>query len=125
MNYSLKPLEKSRVRLFANSGEAVVFWLALAGILFLAIISVYRGYHLQKIIDQYNNVAFEINPLILNVQRVVAINDSLKNEQETLKTKLDSVKTKTIYLDNELNKLKKKERVNPKPGRQVIYLPLE
>lgn len=122
---SLKPLQKTKIRLFANSAEAAVFWLALAGILFLAIISVYRGYHLQKIIDQYNSVAFEVNPFILNVQRVVAINDSLKNEQETLKTKLDSVKTKTIYLDDELKNLKRIRKRNSRPKRQVIYLPLE
>lgn len=125
MRYTNKPLEKTKINLFAHSGEAVVFWLALAGLLFLAIVSVYRGYHLQKIIDQYNGVAYEVNPLIINMQKVVAINDSLNHEQDLLKLELDGAKIEIDHLNRELGKIKEMDRIGAKSRRKKIYLPLE
>jgi len=41
----IKPASSEKITLFANKAEAVVFWLSLAGLIFLAIISFsrYRG----------------------------------------------------------------------------------
>ena len=37
-----KPRDPARVTLFANAGEAIVFWLSLAGLIFLGFVSVLR-----------------------------------------------------------------------------------
>ena len=104
MRYALKPAEKGKVRLFAHSGEAVVFWLALAGLVFLAIVSLYRGFYLQKVVDRYNGVAGDVNPLMLQMKRVIAINDSLEVQLEATRRELNATNAKLDSLEQRVRR---------------------
>lgn len=121
MRYSFTPLNKTKIKLFANSGEAVVFWLALAGIIFLAIVSFYRAYHMQKIIDQYNEVSFQVNPLILSVEHMIAVTDSLQHRTQYLSRQVDSLKNRHINIERSIRKGKQRPATTSSPN--AVYLP--
>jgi uncharacterized protein YceH (UPF0502 family) len=40
--FDLQPKNKRKISLFANKAEAIVFWLCIAGLIFLGIVSFFR-----------------------------------------------------------------------------------
>jgi hypothetical protein len=127
MRYLFKPSDKIRIRLFANSFEANVFWIAVAGLIFFAIITVYRGCYMQNITEQYNAVASEVNPAIIQIQQVIAIKDSLTEENRKLKSKIVEIQSEVELLKDQIKDIKevKPKPVNTPKKKNTIYLPAE
>ncbi len=128
MKYNLKPEKKSKVRLFANSGEAIVFWLSIGGLIFLAIISIYRVNYLQSIINQYNSIGENINPVILKLEKLELENDSLRQTQDGLLKKIEHMKKEDELLKNNIEKLSNERNYRKIPIRKdlptnIITLP--
>lgn len=78
--FDFKPKDSSKIALFANKAEAIVFWLSIAGLIFLAIISTFR---------YLNNRAMELDKafredLLIRLEAVEAQNDSLSMELQNL-----------------------------------------
>lgn len=40
--FDLEPQDKRKITLFANKAEAIVFWLCIAGLIFVGIVSFFR-----------------------------------------------------------------------------------
>lgn len=96
MKFDLKPQDDRKVALFANSGEAIVFWLSLAGLIFLAIITIYRSLALNRAPGSGIPAAAQ-NELLQRFQQLEAQTrlyrqetDSLRRVFEALRKKLDA-----------------------------------
>ncbi|MEJ2055438.1 MAG: hypothetical protein P8X42_16095 [Calditrichaceae bacterium] len=106
MRYLFTPSDKTRVRLFANSFEAVVFWIAAAGLLFLAMVSIYRAVYLKQVAGQYNDAASDINPVIIQIRKMIAVNDSLEKENRKLQRQINAIGTEVDSLKSKINEIK-------------------
>jgi len=99
----LKPADTSRVTLFANKAEAIVFWLSLAGLIFLAIVSVFRYYNNKTYALQASDkhlLLQKISQLQATTQEQIQLIDSLKQEIENSRQQISR-------LMNELDALQK------------------
>ena len=118
-----------KVRLFANSAEAIVFWLSIGGLIFLALISFYRANYLQSIINQYNSLGKNINPIVLKLEELTLENDSLRKSQDSLLIKLNDMKKEDESLKKDIENLRKDKKVNSvrtqsKQPNDIIVLPV-
>lgn len=79
-----KPRDRSKITLFANSAEAIVFWLSLGGLVFLAIITLFRYFTAESMGRDYGALAAQQEELSSRWQnqsaRMNAEIDSLKIE---------------------------------------------
>jgi len=85
--FDLKPKDQGKITLFANKGEAIVFWLSIAGLIFLAIVSGFRYLTnkqsaLEKSFRQ--ELITRIEALENQSRAVQSQNDSLRKELENL-----------------------------------------
>ncbi len=90
--FDLKPKDSSKIRLFANKAEAIVFWLSLAGLIFLGIISLSRfltNKQSELETDFRRDLVIRIETLEEQNRVMKSQNDSLKQEVQNLKNRLD------------------------------------
>ncbi len=90
--FDLKPQDKSKIALFANKAEAIVFWLSLAGLIFLGIISLSRfltNKQSELETDFRRDLVIRIETLEEQNRVMKSQNDSLKQEVQNLKNRLD------------------------------------
>ncbi len=90
--FDLKPKDSSKITLFANKAEAIVFWLSLAGLIFLGIISLSRfltNKQSELETDFRRDLVIRIETLEEQNRVMKSQNDSLKQEVQNLKNRLD------------------------------------
>lgn len=119
MRFDFKPSSSSKVKLFANSGEAIVFWLCVAALIFLAIITFYRSYYLKMIVDEYHSLGENINPILIQMQILESEKDSLSQQQDHLKTKVRVLQSTADELHSKILELASKRPQEEK----IIILP--
>ena len=89
--FDFKPKNSSKITLFANKAEAIVFWLSLAGLIFLGIISLSRFLSNKQSkleIDFRRDLVTRIETLEDQSQVMKSQNDSLKQEVQNLRNEL-------------------------------------
>lgn len=91
--FDLKPQSSERITLFANKAEAIVFWLAAAGLIFLAIVSLFR-YLTYK----------ELQPGEQFQKEIVLKTEQLENQNQMLRNQIDSLRTEIERLEVDLRK---------------------
>lgn len=90
--FDLKPQDKSKITLFANKAEAIVFWLSLAGLIFLGIISLSRfltNKQSELETDFRRDLVIRIETLEEQNRVTKSQSDSLKQQLQNLKNQLD------------------------------------
>ncbi|MFQ5636653.1 MAG: hypothetical protein ACE5IR_01500 [bacterium] len=90
--FDLKPENPAKIKLFANTAEAVVFWLALAGLIFLAIVSFFRYQsNKQVLLDQGFRQEMQLKTEQLESQNLILENqiDSLRLQVQEIKGALE------------------------------------
>ncbi len=90
--FDLKPKDSSKITLFANKAEAIVFWLSLAGLIFLGIISLSRfltNKQSELETDFRRDLIIRIETLEEQNRMMKSQNDSLKQQMQSLKNQLD------------------------------------
>ena len=90
--FDLKPQDKSKIALFANKAEAIVFWLSLAGLIFLGIISLSRfltNKQSELETDFRRDLVTRIETLEEQNRVMKSQSDSLKQQLQNLKNQLD------------------------------------
>jgi hypothetical protein len=90
--FDLKPQDKSKITLFANKAEAIVFWLSLAGLIFLGIISLSRfltNKQSELETDFRRDLVIRIETLEEQNRVMKSQSDSLKQQLQNLKNQLD------------------------------------
>ncbi len=90
--FDFKPKDSSKITLFANKAEAIVFWLSLAGLIFLGIISLSRfltNKQSELETDFRRDLVIRIETLEEQNRVMKSQNDSLKQEVQDLKNRLD------------------------------------
>jgi len=99
---NLKARDESKITLFANKGEAIVFWLSVAGLIFLAIISVFRYYSNKSLYMSES----EKQTLLSKVDNLERTNQLYLSQLDSLKTVLHHNEMQIHTLSEELQKLK-------------------
>ena len=90
--FDLKPQDKSKIALFANKAEAIVFWLSLAGLIFLGIISLSRFLTNKQ------------SELETDFRRDLVIRmETLEEQNRVMKSQSDSLKQQLQNLNNQLD----------------------
>ena len=125
MKVDLKPENKSKIKLFANSGEAIVFWLSLAGLLFLALVSLFRFFYLKEVVNEYNSIARNVNPIIIQIEKLKEENKALKQSQNNL---IKMIEDTTKQLKSEILNLREEiTMIQPLPDttakKEIPMLP--
>ena len=90
--FDLKPQDNSKITLFANKAEAIVFWLSMAGLIFLGIVSLSRyltNKQSELETDFRQNLVTRIEILEGQNRMMKSQNDSLKQQMQSLKNQLD------------------------------------
>lgn len=91
-----------RIALFANKSEAIVFWLACTGLIFLAMISVFRYFYLHRAhfvaAENAQQIIAQIHTLDHQNDVIMAQNDSLKNELMQNQQKVENLTLDLIAL---------------------------
>ncbi len=91
--FDFKPKNSSKITLFANKAEAVVFWLSLAGLIFLGIISLSRfltNKQSKLEVDFRRDLVTRIETLEDQSRMMKSQNDSLRKELENLERHLNT-----------------------------------
>lgn len=83
--FDFKPRSSEKISLFANKAEAIVFWLSIAGLIFLAIVSTFR--YLNNRTMQLDK-AFQ-EDLLIRLEAVETQTDSLRKELQNLNSLLN------------------------------------
>ncbi len=109
------PKKIEKVKLFAHKGEAVVFWICLTALVFLAITSLFRYFYLDKVVKEYSTLSGEAHPIVLQLNKLQAENDSLMLEQDSLKQAVSALEDSAMQLRSDLSKLENKKTGQPVP----------
>jgi len=122
----LKKIEK--VKLFAHKGEAVVFWICVAALVFWTITSLFRYFYLEKAVEEFNKLSDDSHPVVLQLKELKADNDSLLVEQNSLKQTVAALEDSASQLRSDISRLRRKTvpAVSPsvvKPKTKVRILP--
>ncbi|TDI92204.1 MAG: hypothetical protein E2O77_05345 [Caldithrix sp.] len=91
--FDFKPKNSSKITLFANKAEAIVFWLSLAGLFFLGIISLSRfltNKQSKLEVDFRRDLVTRIETLEDQSRMMKSQNDSLRKELENLERHLNT-----------------------------------
>ncbi len=100
----LRPQKSTKITLFANTAEAVVFWLAAAGLILLGIISLFRYLSGQDLASLYRQQ-------MAAQARIVKEIENLKQENQFLQNKLDSMQIKLQRMEAEIRNQESKAAV--------------
>ena len=86
--FDFKPKDSSKITLFANKAEAIVFWLSLAGLIFLGIISLSR-FLTNKQTELETNFRQE---LVTRIENLEEQNRLMKSQNDSLKLQIQNLK---------------------------------
>lgn len=77
-----KPRDRGKITLFANTAEAIVFWLSLGGLVFLGIITLFRYFTAEKTAHDYSTL----------VARQAELNTAWESRSSLMNAQIDSLK---------------------------------
>ncbi|MCH7756228.1 hypothetical protein IH970_14045 [candidate division KSB1 bacterium] len=86
--FDLKPKDQSKITLFANKAEAIVFWLCITGLVFLGIVSFFRYLGNRQSVA---NKKFR-EELLIRVQVLEEQNQAIRGQTDSLQTELQNLK---------------------------------
>jgi len=113
----LRKIEK--VKLFAHKGEAIVFWICVAALVFWAVTSLFRYFYLEKAVDSYNQLTDKAHPVILQLKELRAENESLMFEQDSLKQIVSALEDSALQIRSDLSKIQNKKTTPAAPPAAV------
>lgn len=77
-----KPRDRGKITLFANTAEAVVFWLSLGGLVFLGIITLFRYFTAERTAQDYSTL----------VARQAELSTAWESRSSLMNAQIDSLK---------------------------------
>ncbi len=86
--FDFKPKDSSKITLFGNKAEAIVFWLSLAGLIFLGIISLSRF-----LTNKQSELETDFRrDLVIRIETLEEQNRVMKSQSDSLKQQLQNLK---------------------------------
>ena len=95
MKIIFRPQDDRKISLFANWGEAVVFWLCLGGLIFFGLITIVRSIDRSKTRDTFQEFRAEQQQVL---QRI----EFLENQNKAFNKQNDSLKMENVELQSEV-----------------------
>jgi len=113
LKIDFKPEDSSKLKLFANRGEAVVFWLCIGGLCILTLFTVLRYYSINRLKKLSSFIEGQPAQMLSKIDDIEKQNIMIKAEYDNLETELEQshvlLKTINTELDNMKIKLHKLE----------------
>jgi hypothetical protein len=88
MKIDFKPQSDRKISLFKNWGEAVVFWLCLAGVILIVIITIVKWIDHSKTRNVFHELRTEQQQVLQKIELLEKQNRILKQQADSLKTEL-------------------------------------
>lgn len=106
MIVDIKPQDPSKLVLFANKGEAAVFWLSLAGLIFLTMLTVFRYFNYQR--ADRNLLAFETrqNQIFTQLEQIERQELTFAVQIDTLSLLMKTTQRELQFVETRLESLK-------------------
>ncbi len=121
---SFTPADRSKITLFANKGEAIVFWISVAGLIFLAIIVTFRYFTVSSMRDARSALLERQIQLQMQVEELQKQNDIFRNKLQELQMQLQRLEQQNQNLQNELkNQSAATVRTPERPRTSNVRLP--
>ena len=118
MKIDFRPRDDGKVSLFANWGEAVVFWLSLAGLILLGLITVVRSIDRAKTRNTFQEFRSEQQQVLQKIELLEQQKKMFKEQSDSLRTQYRDLKSRSKVgpekkeliskpqTDREINRLK-------------------
>ncbi len=88
-----KPTERTKIKLFANTAEAIVFWMSLAGLIFLVIVSFFRFAYLSEANLKHEQFQARYDNLAQKIEELALENATLEKRVDSLQQELGAAKS--------------------------------
>jgi len=111
MKIDFKPQDDRKISLFANWGEAVVFWLCLGGLIFFGLITIVRSIDRSKTRDMFQEFRTE-------QQQILQRMEFLENQSRAFNKQNDSLRMEKLELQSEVTTSQESEDPPP-PSRPL------
>ena len=84
-----KPKDRRKVTLFANKGEAIVFWLSFSGLIFLIILFIFRFFSERRSDLDYQNIQTTQKEILLKIKKIEQQNEIYKQQIDSLRSEIN------------------------------------
>ena len=91
LKVDFKPQNQSKVIFFSNKGEAFVFWLSLAALIFLAILLGFRYFAYSRL--EFDAIEASQSELLIRVQYLEEQNKAFEYKIERLNSELNKFRS--------------------------------
>ena len=113
------PASRARVKLFANWGEAMVFWLSLGGLLFLAIVSGFRYATKQLVATDFRSLERSQRALVAEVRRLTSEKETIEEQLRVIHARLDTSQVHLAQAQSEFAKIKRSRERDLPPDKAL------
>jgi len=114
------PEDQSKLKLFANKGEAAVFWICICGLVILVFFTVFRYYSLSKLRNAYGGIEITPKQTLVRIDNLEKQGDLIKMQYDSLSMNLDDQKTMIDSMKNDVDNLKIKFGVISQQARPPV-----
>ena len=90
-----KPENTGKITLFANKGEAIVFWISVAALIFLAMLYIFRYFSGSRETANIEEIDARQTRLELQIDSLKAENDRWEKQIEDLKNRIEELQNQT------------------------------
>ncbi len=92
--FDFKPKDQTKITLFANKGEAIVFWVSVAALLFLAMLFVFRYFTGQQTEAIYQQFRDSRQEMMMKIEELEEENDIIQQKVDSLEAVLKNYRVK-------------------------------
>ena len=106
MKIEFKPRNQTKVYMFENRGEAIVFWLCIAGLLILTFFTVFRYYSVNKLKVTYGTLQTSSTPILSRIEKLENQSIKLTSQTDSLRMELQDNKKTIVEIRTEIDSIK-------------------
>ncbi len=99
---NLRPEDQSRVLLFSNKGEAIVFWLSISALIFLAVLLGFRYFAYSRL--DFEAIESSQSEIFKRIQYLEEQNKMYENNLEKINFELKNYQNEVEELRNKFTK---------------------
>lgn len=102
MKFDFNPQSDEKVKLFAHWGEAIVFWLSLSALVFLAIVTTFRYFYLRNARIEFSKLDTAQKQILEKVEQLEVVTDKHEVLLDTLSVQARDITQRVEQIRTEL-----------------------